>query len=179
MLSHTIDMFKKSPTDIPNLHHVAIRKYNSFCGGRSSELYVTFFALVGDEDFTWCNDGEYVEGFLACAPMSGKKNERPVTGGYKRTKGMHGVVRYEYVGCAIEECRKDGKPHGLRVVCTQMGDIWIRLHKNGERLAQIVLNADLSIQSKLDNGGLKKLLQNLHLIRNCFVTEREEVVSDT
>ena len=82
---------------------------------------------------------------------------------------MHGIVRYEYKSNIIEECRKDGKVHGLRVVCTQMGHIWIRLHKNNQRLAQLVLNGDLSEQSSIDDGGLKILKENIQLIRNCFV----------
>ena len=36
---------------------------------------------------------------------------------------VHGLVRYEYKGNLIEEGRKDGLEHGLRVDCTQMGDI--------------------------------------------------------
>ena len=34
---------------------------------------------------------------------------------------LAGLVRYEYKCNIIEECRRDGKEHGLRVVCTQMG----------------------------------------------------------
>ena len=102
----------------------------------------------------------------------GKKNERPVSGGRCNTTGRpHGVIRYQYKANVIEEGRKGGQPHGLRVVCTQMGDIWIRLHKNGERLAQVVLHADLSENSSMakDDGGLKTLRQHLHLIQDCFV----------
>ena len=82
-----------------------------------------------------------------------------------------GLVRYAYKCNIIEECRRDGKEHGLRVVCTQMGDVWIRLHRHGKRLAQIVLNADLTEQSSIDDGGLKGLRQHLHLIRDCFAAK--------
>ena len=40
--------------------------------------------------------------------------------------------------------------------------------KNGRRLAQIVLNADLSEQSSMDDGGLEILKQHLHLVKDCF-----------
>ena len=43
---------------------------------------------------------------------------------------------------------------------TQVGQIWIRLYSNGQRLAQIVLNSDYTVASmpKPNNdGGLKVL----------------------
>lgn len=87
---------------------------------------------------------------------------------------MHGVVRYEYKGNIVEEGRKHGDTHGLRVVFTQMGHFWIRLFKNGKRLAQLVLNGDFSKQSSIDEGGLKILMQHLHLIVDCFASQKVE-----
>lgn len=65
----------------------------------------------------------------------------------------------------------EGKEHGLRVVCTQVGQIWLRLYKNGERMAQIVLNGDSTVAAMpkpIDDGGLKTLQSHLHLIQDCF-----------
>lgn len=169
MLEKTVAIFKNNPAGVANLHAAALKKYDVFCRHRTVDLYTTFLALVGEHDSSWCNDAVYAPAFKACVPMVGKKNERNVSGGMNNSKQAHGIVRYEYMCCAIEECRKDGKEHGLRVVCTQMGDIWLRLFKNGKRLAQIILNSDLSEQSSIDDGGLKKFKQHLHLIKDCFV----------
>lgn len=166
-LDATIYAFKRNPT-VAKLHEVAQRKYKTFCSNRTAELYHTFFALVGAPDF---GGAKFVPaGFTACAPFPGKKDERIVSG-MAKDGVMHGLVRYEYKGNLIEECRRDGKEHGLRVVCTQMGDIWIRLHSDGKRLAQIVLSSDYSISSNpkpIDDGGLKQLRSHIHLILECF-----------
>jgi hypothetical protein len=167
-LERTIAIFKSDP-NVPNLHEATLTKYKKFCSNRTVDLYTTFFKLIGEEDLSWCNEATYNASFRANAPFGGKKNERNVSGGAKSSQKMHGIVRYEYKGNIIEECRKDGQVHGLRVVCTQMGHIWIRLHKNNKRLAQLVLNGDLSEQSSIDEGGLKILKDNIQLIRNCFV----------
>jgi len=170
-LEETVALFRRAPSAVPNLHEAAQRKYAAFCQGRTAELYTTFLALVGNQDTGWCSEAVYAPAFRASAPFPGKKNERTVSGGMAAgSKRMHGLVRYEYHQCAIEECRRDGLEHGLRVTCTQMGDVWVRLHKRGKRLAQVVLNADLSEQSPMavDGGGLKLLRQHLHLIRDCF-----------
>merc|ERR1711977_220118 len=153
-LQDTVTYFQKAPS-VPGLHEAAQRKYNVFCRNRTPELYQTFFELVGPPpDFS----GTRVGAFTACAPFRGKKDERTVSG-MSRDGVMHGLVRYEYHQCLIEECRVDGREHGLRVVCTQMGDIWIRLFSNGNRLAQIVLSSDYSIGGGpvIDEGGLKML----------------------
>uniref|UniRef100_A0A7S2XED1 Uncharacterized protein n=1 Tax=Lotharella oceanica TaxID=641309 RepID=A0A7S2XED1_9EUKA len=171
-LEETVAVFKADPHGIKNLHDTASRRYGVFCRRRTADLYTTFFALIGEEDLSWCGEATYVPSFLANVPWPGKTNERPVSGGRStKSKKMHGLVRYAYKGNAIEECRKDGKEHGLRITCTVMGDLWIRLYKNGQRLAQIVLHADLSVQSAIDGGGLKKLRQHMHLVRDCFVQE--------
>mmetsp|Transcript_34489 Transcript_34489/g.44461 ORF Transcript_34489/g.44461 Transcript_34489/m.44461 type:complete len:217 (-) Transcript_34489:310-960(-) len=170
-LEKTVTMFKSEPS-VPNLQNdLSTKMYDVFCRNRTVDLYTTFFSLIGDDDISWCDDAVYRSSFIASAPMSGKQNERSMSGGaHTKTMNMHGLVRYEYKGCAIEECRKDGKVHGLRVVCTQVGLIYIRLHKNGERLAQLVLNNDLSesISACVDEGGLKLLRNHSHLIRDCF-----------
>lgn len=167
-LEMIVTAFKSNPFKDPNLHQVSVKKYQIFNCHRTADLYTTFLALIGEEDLTWCNEARFALSFKANAPFSGRKNERSVCGGINKSNKMHGIVRYEYVGCAIEECRKDGKPHGLRVTCTQMGDIWIRLYRDGERLAQLVLNSDLSPQFSIDDGGLKILRRNIHLIHRCF-----------
>ena len=172
VLGKTIANFRSAPGGVPDLHATAAKKYDVFCRRRQLSLHAKFLALVGDEDATWCGDTKFVHSCKANVPFPGKKNERPVSGGRCNTTGRpHGVIRYQYKANVIEEGRKGGQPHGLRVVCTQMGDIWIRLHKNGERLAQVVLHADLSENSSMakDDGGLKTLRQHLHLIQDCFV----------
>lgn len=150
--------------------------YNVFCHNRTAELYSTFFTLIGspDPDFS---DAKYVPVFTACVPFN-QRNAVPISG-MAKSGIAHGLVRYEYKGNLIEECRKEGKEHGLRVVCTQVGQIWIRLFSNGKRLAQIVLSSDLSIASSpppIDEGGLKMLRNNLHLIRECFKDTRNKSV---
>ena len=95
---------------------------------------------------------------------------------------VHGLVRYEYKGNLIEETRKDGMEHGLRVVCTQMGDIWLRLHSNGKRLAQIVLSADYRESANprpIDDGGLKELRGHMHLVTPVFRSQELELASET
>ena len=166
-LERTITMFKSDPT-IPNLHEVAQKKYKTFNENRNVELYTKFLELIGEKDLTWCNEAKYNPSFKANVPFAGKKNERNVCGGLTSSQKMQGIVRYEYKANVVEECRKDGNCHGLRVVCTQMGHIWIRLFNNNKRLAQVVLNADLSEQSCIDDGGLKIVKENLQLIRDCF-----------
>ena len=56
-----------------------------------------------------------------------------------------GLIRYEYKGSIIEETRKDGKEHGLRVCIVVTGDLYLRFYDNGKRLAQIVLGGDCSV----------------------------------
>ena len=166
LLAQTIDAFKSKPS-VPKLHDVAQRKYNIFCRNRSAELYTTFFALVGVPDFS---DARFSSSFMACVPFPGKTNERLVCG-MAKDGVVHGLARYEYKGNLIEEGRKDGLEHGLRVVFTQMGDTWIRLNANGKRLAQIVLSADYRISANpkpVDDGGLKQLRSHLHLVLQCF-----------
>jgi len=174
-LEQTVRRFKQRPLDIPlpgrrtTLHATSTRKYNKFCRGRRANLYSVFLKLVGDDDLSWLDETVFVESFRANVPFPGKKNERSVQGGRGcASKIMHGIVRYEYKDNIIEECRKEGKQHGLRVVCTQMGHVWIRLYDSGTRLAQIVLNADLSEQSAIDDGGLAMLSSHVHLVRECF-----------
>lgn len=155
------------------IHDTAQRKYDVFCRNRTVELYNTFFELVGAPDLS---GAEYVEQFTGCVPFPGTKNARPVNGMAKHGSIMHGVVRYEYKADIVEECRKDGKEHGLRVVVVQTGDIWIRLHSDGNRLAQIALNADYSIKDcpkPIDEGGLEQLRSHLHLIQECFEAKPE------
>mmetsp|Transcript_27664 Transcript_27664/g.70529 ORF Transcript_27664/g.70529 Transcript_27664/m.70529 type:complete len:254 (-) Transcript_27664:97-858(-) len=170
LLEKTIATFRKSST-IPKLHNVAQKKYDIFCQTRTTELYMTFFGLVGDvtPDFS---EAERVRGsFSACVPFPGKTNERPVYGMAKGGCTPHGLIRYEFKGCSIEECRVNGREHGLRVVCTQMGDYWIRLFSHGERLAQIVLSSDCSEGGgpTIDDGGLDILRSHLHLVRDCLM----------
>ena len=168
VLERTVAVFKSDPTGFPKGHQTALNKYEIFCANRTAELYTTFLGLIGEENLSWCDDAEYTASFMANVPFPGKNNERAVSGGATQSRKMQGIVRYEYKGNIIEECCKDGKQHGLRVVCTQMGHIWIRLFKNGHRLAQIVLNADLSEQSSIDDGGLQTLKEHLHLVKKCF-----------
>ena len=157
---------------LENVHTAAQRKYSFFCRNRTSALYELFFSLV-DEDGDgnwWEHEGLYTHSFVACVPFPGKKNERKVSGGMRSSsKQPHGLVRYAYKQNIIEEGRRDGKPHGLRVVCTQMGHVWIRLWRRGDRLAQIVLNGDMSVQSTIDDGGLKMLKDHLPAVLQCFV----------
>ena len=162
--------FRAAPGGIPNLHDTTARMYATFCRNRTAGLYATFFTLIGDEDYPgWLGDATYTKEFIACAPFHGKKDERAVSGGMSASsRRMHGVVRYEYKKNVIEEGRREGKPHGLRVVCTETGHVWIRLHVQGRRIAQVVLNSDMSVQSTIDDGGLNLLRQNLHLIKACF-----------
>ena len=132
---------------------------------------MTFFGLVGDvpPDFS---DAKLVrEDFSACVPFPGKTNERPVYGMAKGGCTPHGLIRYEFKGCSIEECRVNGREHGLRVVCTQMGDYWLRLYSNGKRLAQIVLSADGAEGGgpAIDDGGLALLRSHLQLVRQCLL----------
>jgi hypothetical protein len=169
-LERTIEIFKNDPS-VPNLHATALKKYKIFCSNRTVNLYTTFFKLIGEEDLSWCSEATYKSSFRANVPFPGKANERNVSGGVTSSQRLQGIVRYEYKGNIVEECRKDGKIHGLRVVCTQMGHIWLRLYKDNQRLAQVVLNADLSEQSSIDEGGLKIVKENLHIIRSCFATE--------
>ena len=166
MLERTIERFKSQPR-FPNVHPVAQAKYSAFCQNRTAELYNTFFTLVGIPDIS---EAKYVSAFNACVPFPGKAHERKVAGMAKNNVA-HGVIRYKYQTHVIEECRIDGKNHGLRVVCTEMGHIWLRLYANGNRLAQLVLSSDfaeLSSPSPVDEGGLNKLRSHLHLIRKCF-----------
>ena len=168
VLERTIAVFKGDPSGLPKAHQSALDKYKIFCAKRTTGLYTTFLGLIGEQDLSWCNDAQYTASFLANVPFPGKNNERAVSGGATQSRKMQGIIRYEYKGNIIEECCKNGRQHGLRVVCTQMGHIWIRLFKNGNRLAQVVLNGDLSEQSSIDDGGLETLKQHLHLISNCF-----------
>mmetsp|Transcript_480 Transcript_480/g.1128 ORF Transcript_480/g.1128 Transcript_480/m.1128 type:complete len:216 (-) Transcript_480:70-717(-) len=173
MLEKTVAIFARDPAGVPNLaNKVSIKHYSKFCAKRTADLYITFFALIGDEDLSWCDDAVYSPSFKGNAPFPGKQHERLISGGCAGTTNagaMHGLVRYEFKGSIIEECRRDGQPHGLRVTCTMLGDVWIRLYRHGERLAQVVLHADLSLQSSIDGGGLKILRDHLHLIKECFV----------
>mmetsp|Transcript_6920 Transcript_6920/g.12733 ORF Transcript_6920/g.12733 Transcript_6920/m.12733 type:complete len:205 (-) Transcript_6920:120-734(-) len=162
--------FKLEPA-IAKSHNTAQRKYNTFCKNRNASLYTTFYNLDvvgGAPDF---KNTTFVQEFKACAPFPGRTNLRPVSGMAKKGSIMHGLVRFNYKGNIIEECRKNGKEHGLRVTCTQMGDIWIRLYSNGKRLAQIVLSPGYSIAEMprpIDDGGLKDLMSHLDLILECF-----------
>lgn len=174
-LAATVAKFKAKPLDLPlrsgnaSLHPTSARLYTTFCGNRTAGLYVKFLSLIGDSDLSWLGDSTFMPSFTACAPFHSKKDERPVQGDMSRgSREMNGLVRYDYKQNIIEECRKFGKPHGLRVVCTQMGHIWIRLHDDGKRLAQLVLNSDLSEQSSVDDGGLDIVRANLDLIAECF-----------
>eukprot|EP00462_Mataza_sp_D1_P005218 CAMPEP_0175099528 /NCGR_PEP_ID=MMETSP0086_2-20121207/6510_1 /TAXON_ID=136419 /ORGANISM="Unknown Unknown, Strain D1" /LENGTH=187 /DNA_ID=CAMNT_0016373395 /DNA_START=42 /DNA_END=605 /DNA_ORIENTATION=- len=175
VLEKTVAVFKNKPPP-SKLHPAALQKYQVFCRNRTVDLYTTFFALVGEQDVSWCDVASYNPSFKASVPFPGKKNERIVSGGSNNAKQIHGLCRYEYQCCLIEECRKNGLVHGLRVVCTQMGDVWVRLHKDGKRLAQVVLSADLCVQPSMskNEGGLKMLLQHIHLVQDCFVDKSDE-----
>lgn len=168
-LERTVAAFRFNPS-LENVHPVAARLYATFCNARTAELYTTFFALVGDENYlNWLGEATYSSAFRACAPFHGKKDERSVAGGKCVSSGkMHGLVRYEYKKNVIEECRREGEAHGLRVVCIETGHIYLRLYNQGKRIAQVVLNSDLSVQNKIDDGGLAYLQENLHLITSCF-----------
>lgn len=177
LLEQAIAAFVRNPS-VPRAHDVAQRKYSAFCYNRTAELYNTFFHLVGAPDLS---EAKFAPTFTANAPFPGKKDERIVSGMAKKGV-MHGIVRYEYKGNIIEECRKDGLEHGLRVVCTQMGDIWLRLHSDGNRLAQIVLSSDLREAGNpkpIDEGGLKTLRSHLHLILACFDPKLTRHVTDS
>lgn len=174
MLEKTVAIFTSDPTSVPNLKNkVSLKHYSKFNARRTAELYATFLSLIGDEDLSWCDDAVYSPSFKGNAPFPGKQHERLISGGCTGGGGgssgaMHGLVRYEFKGSIIEECRRDGQPHGLRVTCTLLGDTWIRLYRYGERLAQVVLHADLTLQSTIDGGGLKILREHLYLIKECF-----------
>lgn len=171
ILDQTVAAFRNPR--VAKLHPTALRKYAVFCSNRTAELYRKFLTLVGDEDQAWLDDAVFTTSFRACAPFAGKKHERDVSGMAKgRSPVMHGLVRYEYKGHVVEECRKDGRQHGLRVVCTEMGHVWLRFYENGNRLAQLVLNGDMSEQSSVDEGGLKVLKSNLDLVRKCFESHK-------
>ena len=170
LLQKTIVRYQKNPS-IPKAHATAQRKYSVFCANRTADLYTTFFGLAGG--IPDCSGATFSRSFTACVPFPGKKDEREVCGmvAGDGSGKIQGLVRYEYKGNIIEECRTAGKEHGLRVVCTQMGDIWIRVHSNGNRLAQIVLCADGSISAcpkPIDDGGLDALRCHLHMIQECF-----------
>lgn len=169
LLEPTVRAFQQRP-NVAGLQGAAPRMYATFCSNRAAELYTTFYNLVGVPDLSGAT---HTQSFVAEVPWAGKKNERPVCG---MAKGgvMHGLIRFEYKGDLVEECRKNGKEHGLRIVCVQTGDIWIRLFQDGKRLAQIVLGSNLSIQSNpkpIDEGGLDILKSHLDLIRACFETK--------
>ena len=167
LLQKTVAQFKRDPT-IPRAHMVAQKKYAIFSRNRTVELYTTFFELAGG--IPDCSRAKFKPSFTACVPFPGKKNERQVSGMVAGGRAQ-GLVRYEYKGNIIEECRTGGIEHGLRIVCTQMGDYWIRLYSNGKRLAQIVLSADCSISAcpkPVDEGGLEALRSHLHLILGCL-----------
>uniref|UniRef100_A0A7S3J5Z8 Uncharacterized protein n=1 Tax=Euplotes harpa TaxID=151035 RepID=A0A7S3J5Z8_9SPIT len=165
-LLKTITKFKAKPAYGPKTNTVSQKIYTTFNANRTAELYMYFWDLVGGMDF---KDAKYDASYLGCVPFPGKKNERTIQG-MKFNGVMHGVVRYEYKTMLIEECYKDGREHGLRVVCTSMGDVWLRLWKNGNRLAQIVLNADLSEckANAKDDGGLKLFRKHLHVVVTCL-----------
>lgn len=170
LLQKTIARYQKDPT-VAKAHATAQRKYSVFCHNRTAELYATFFGLAGG--MPDCSRATFSPRFTACVPFPGKKDEREVCGmvAGDGSGKIQGLVRYEYKGNIIEECRTGGREHGLRVVCTQMGDIWIRLHSNGNRLAQVVLCADGSVSAcpkPIDEGGLDALLCHLHMIQKCF-----------
>merc|ERR1711977_737242 len=166
-LEQTIARFRSKPS-VPNLQGAAQKRYSTFCRNRTADLYTTFLALVGEApDFT---EAKFAPAFNACVPFPGRNNERAVCG-MARFGVAHGVVRYEYKGNIIEECRKEGREHGLRVVWVQTGDIWLRLFSEGQRLAQVVLSSDYSVAASpkpIDEGGLKALMSHLHLILECF-----------
>lgn len=171
----TVAKFKAKPLDLPlrtgnsSLHPTSARMYTTFCRNRNANLYEKYLSLIGDSDLSWLGDSAYVPSFKASAPFNSKNDERFVQGGMSRgSREMNGLVRYDYKQNIIEECRKFGQPHGLRVVCTQMGHIWIRLHDSGKRLAQLVLNSDMSEQSSVDEGGLEIIRANIDLITECF-----------
>jgi hypothetical protein len=166
LLEQTIAAFRAKPS-MPKVHDAAQKRYAIFCRNRTAELYTTFFSLVGVPDLSGAT---FVPSFKACVPFPGKKSERD-TCGMAKSGLPHGVVRYEYIQCVVEECRVDGREHGLRVVCVQTGDIWIRLFSHGKRLAQIVLCSDFSVSGNpkpIDDGGLKQLKSHLHLVLACF-----------
>lgn len=172
LLQKAVARFQKDPI-VAKGHVTAQKKYSVFCRNRTAELYLTFFGLVGE--IPDCSQSKFVRGFTACVPFPGKKDERKVSGMATRDGGMQGLIRYEYKGNIIEESRIGGKEHGLRVVCTQMGDVWIRLFSNGNRLAQIVLCADCSVSTcpkPIDEGGLEVLRSHFHRILDCFEAKR-------
>lgn len=167
LLQKTIVQYQTNPS-ILKAHMTAQRKYSVFCRNRTADLYIAFFGLVGG--IPDCSGATFSRRFTACVPFPGKKDEREVCGMVAGGK-IQGLVRYEYKGNIIEECRTAGREHGLRVVCTQTGDIWLRLHSNGNRLAQIVLCADGSVSAcpkPIDEGGLDALRCHLHMVQECF-----------
>ena len=154
-------------------HDICVRKYTIFNKNRTAELHSLFMNYVGiPEDI---NETKYSAKFRGCTPFSGTKNERDIQGGCKDSSIMHGIIRYEYKTNLIEEGRINNKAHGLRVTFVQTGDIWIRLNKNDNRIAQIVLASDYSIQSNpkpVDEGGLDFLKANLPLILACLEAKK-------
>merc|ERR1711907_725954 len=123
-------------------HDTAQRLYDKFCRNRTAQLYTTFCALAGMPDFAATRFNPKFGPFAL--PTGGCKEPRFVEG-MEQDGRCHGVIRYEYKGSIIEECHMEGREHGLRVVCTQIGQIWLRLYRNGERMAQIVLNGDSTV----------------------------------
>ena len=163
LFEKTVKSFRTKPPE-KKLHPTAQRLYTNFSNNRTADLYTTFFDLVGGvPDYSESK----LSTFTACVPF---REERPVRGMAKNGVA-HGLIRYEYKGNIVEETRLDGKEHGLRVVCTQLGDIWIRFFSKGKRLAQIVMSPSgkIGTPKPIDEGGLKDLRSNLHLIVECFV----------
>jgi len=168
LFDKTVAQFQKQNPFKAKLQGAAPKKYETFCRNRTADLYATFFGLINS--FPDYSESKFTPSFTACVPFPGRKDLRPVEGMARGGNVPHGLIRYEYKGDLIEECRKDGKEHGLRVVVVQTGHIWIRLHSEGNRLAQVALNADYSVSpaETKDDGGLKLLKSHLHLIQGCF-----------
>jgi len=165
-MEETIARFQRRSV-IAGAHDTAQRAYNKFCANRTAQLPATFFELVDVPDLS---RAAFNPQFKACVPTGGSKDDRFVEG-MEQAGRCHGVIRYEYKSNIIEECHMDGSEHGLRVVFTQVGQIWIRLYSNGQRLAQIVLNGDYTVASMpkpIDQGGLVLLWRHLDLIVDCF-----------
>jgi hypothetical protein len=167
LLDETVARFQSKPS-MAGAHDTAQRAYDKFCRNRTAQLHATFYALVGMPDFAAARFNPKFGPFAL--PTGGCKEQRCVEG-MEQGGRCHGVIRYEYKASIIEECHMEGKEHGLRVVCTQVGQIWLRLYKNGERMAQIVLNGDSTVAAMpkpIDDGGLKTLQSHLHLIQDNF-----------
>jgi len=168
LMQETVALFQKKPS-IVGAHATAQRAYDRFCRNRTAQLHAAFFTLVGMPEFS---SARFNPKFGARVPTGGSKADRFVEG-MEQSSRCHGVIRYEYKANIIEECHMGGKEHGLRVVFTEVGQIWIRLYKNGQRMAQIVLNGDFTVASMpkpIDEGGLSMLRSHLHLIQDCFKT---------